>query len=297
MPTIKNKLVIPKIGGYYHLINRCIKHFNLCASDKKIKADYKHQRKCIERRILQMAHIFSVNVYAYAALRSQYHLVIYSDPQAPLNWTAQEIAERWLKLAPMRMNGTKGKLQREERLQALINNSKLIEKYRYRLGCLSWMIKFLNQSFAQENHKEGKVNRLLAESHCSVQPLLDETAVLACMTYIDLSPTLSGIYKKPLDSQFTSIQNRCKYLREHDLLKPTLSIAGNVCNRSLTLLLKDYSQLVEWTGKNITCLNDAKIPTYLNSLLSDLHLNKKNWLSQIKTIASNEAQMVVVLPN
>ncbi len=48
------------------------------------------------------------------------------------------------------------------------------------------------------------------EGRYKSQTLLDEAAVLTCMSYVDLNPVRAGIAETPEDSDFTSIQQRIR---------------------------------------------------------------------------------------
>ena len=81
-------------AGYYHLISRCVRRAFLCGQDPDTGDDCEHRREWIENRIIKLAKIFSIEVYAYAVMHNHYHLVVYCDPKLPLSWSDQEVAER-----------------------------------------------------------------------------------------------------------------------------------------------------------------------------------------------------------
>ena len=51
--------------------------------------------------------------------------------------------------------------------------------------------------------------------------------------------------------------------------------------------LKDYIELVEWTGKTIVHPGKASIPAHLTPIFQRLNLNQDNWISQVKSYGSN----------
>ena len=70
------------------------------------------------------------------------------------------------------------------------------------------------------------------------------------------------------------------------------AIAGNVKNRTMVLKLKDYIELVEWTGQAIVYPNKASLPTSLSSTLSHLNIQQENWLGQVQSHGSRYYRFV-----
>jgi len=79
MAIKRSELIDNENAGYYHLMNRCVRRTFLCGVDEETGRNYEHRREWIENRILKLADIFSIEVYAYAVMSNHYHLVVYSD--------------------------------------------------------------------------------------------------------------------------------------------------------------------------------------------------------------------------
>jgi len=111
MTAARSQLVDPTASGFYHCISRCVRRAFLCGEDALTGRSYEHRKQWVEDRLLALAEIFAVGVYAYAVMGNHAHLVLYVDPGATLAWSADEIAERWVQLTP----GGKEDRQRAER--------------------------------------------------------------------------------------------------------------------------------------------------------------------------------------
>jgi putative transposase len=270
-------------GGYYHLISRCVRRAFLCGEDPESGKNFDYRRQWIEDRILELAQFFSIEVYSYAVMHNHYHLVVYSDPKLPESWSDLDVANRWLNVFPGRLNNPKFKLQREHKLQAIVNDPELLFTYRERLGSLSWLMRCINEPIAKRCNKEDIVKGHFWESRFKSQALLDEAAALTCMAYVDLNPIRAGIAKSLQESEHTTIKKRLQVLSEEELQSSIKAVAGKVKNRTMVLKLKDYIELVEWTGKAIVYPDKAKLPHHLSSTLSHMNIQQSNWLNQVKS--------------
>ncbi len=125
MPIKRSELIDTENAGYYQLISRCVRRAFLCGTHlnaiTNTEQNFDHRRAWIEKRILDFADVFAIEVYAYAVMHNYYHLVVYSDPKAPEKWSDIEVAKRWLKVFPNKLHEPEFKLQKELKLQAIIS--------------------------------------------------------------------------------------------------------------------------------------------------------------------------------
>ncbi len=282
MAIKRSEQIDPENAGYYHLISRCVRRAFLCGDDPESGHNFDHRRQWIENRILELAQYFSIEIYAYAVLHNHYHLVVYSDPKAPQSWSDLEIAERWLKVFPGKYNNPKFATQRNLRLQAIIKDKGLLATYRERLGNLSWLMRRINEPLAKSANNEDFCKGHFWESRFKSQALLDEGAALTCMAYVDLNPIRAGIAKSLPESEHTAIRRRLTTLSPEELNQTIKAVAGQVKNRTMVLKLKDYIELVEWTGNAIVYPNKSKLPPHLSNTLEHLNLQQENWLNQVQ---------------
>ncbi|MDQ7048675.1 MAG: hypothetical protein Q9M92_03730 [Enterobacterales bacterium] len=68
MAIKRSELIDDENAGYYHLLTRCVRRTFLCGKDKETGRSYEHRRQWIENRILELANVFAIEVYAYAVM-------------------------------------------------------------------------------------------------------------------------------------------------------------------------------------------------------------------------------------
>jgi len=287
MATRRSELIDNETPGFYHLISRCVRRAFLCGVDEETGISYEHRRKWIESRILELARIFSVSVYSYAVMHNHYHLVVYFDPKAPWQWSDNEVAERWVDLFPVKKTHSRIESMRQAKLLSVLNDKEKLEVCRQRLSSISWLMRCINEPIAKRSNAEDFAKGHFWESRFKSQVLLDESAALTCMAYVDLNPIRAGLTTKVEDSEYTSIQRRLLKLSEKQLNQAVKSIAGTIKDTSLSIKLNDYIELVDWTGEFIVHPDKASIPQHLSKTLQRLNLNQKQWLVQVKAFGSS----------
>ena len=72
----------------------------------------------------------------------------------------------------------------------------------------------LNEWFARRANKEDGCKGHFWEARFHSQALLDEAALLTSMVYVDLNPIRAGVAQTPIDSDFTSLQQRLMEMAE-----------------------------------------------------------------------------------
>ncbi|HAQ49509.1 MAG TPA: transposase, partial [Glaciecola sp.] len=73
----------------------------------------------------------------------------------------------------------------------------------------------LNEIIAREANKEDNCTGRYWEGRYKSQALLDETALLSCMMYVDLNPIRAKMCDDLQHSDFTSIQERIEHYKQH----------------------------------------------------------------------------------
>src|SRR5262249_4975151 len=141
----------------------------------------------------------------YAVLSNHLHVILRTRPDVVQGWSDAQVAERWLRLCPLRRNPDGSAAKPEEReIQALVADAPLCAERRSRLGNLSWFMACLAQHVARRANKEDLCRGRFWEGRFRCQLLLDDAALLACSVYVDLNPIRAGVAATPEESEFTS---------------------------------------------------------------------------------------------
>jgi hypothetical protein len=112
--------------------------------------------------------------------------------------------------------------------------------------------------------------------------LLDESAVLACMAYVDLNPILAKMDTTPETSKHTSIQNRIQAIIKGEQPKNLMRFVGNHSQdmpKGIAYSLIDYCELVDCTGR---CIREDKagyIELQHSPILARIGLDTEQWLT------------------
>jgi len=279
MTVARSLIVDPVEPGYYHCVSRCVRRAFLCGVDNLTGRDCSHRKQWIEDRLVELAQLFALYVYAYAVMSNHLHVVVQLDPGAALTWSAEEVAERWVKLFPVRVDGKPDEEANAQRRANLLGDARRLATCRARLASLSWFMKCLNEPIARRANREDAVTGHFWEGRYSCQPLLDEAAPLACMAYVDLNPIRAGIAEDLPSTEHTSITQRIVAVESDHAAadEPLRRVAGNVAEAELTLSVADYLELVDWTGRLVHEGKRGVIAGAAPPILAALGIDAADW--------------------
>jgi len=100
MTQPRRQLVDPTQAQFFHLINRCVRRSWLCGLDSYTSKDFEHRKAWLKARILELGDIFATGIYAFAVMSNHVHVVLHMHPATANAWSAEEVANRWVRLYP-----------------------------------------------------------------------------------------------------------------------------------------------------------------------------------------------------
>ena len=263
---------------YYHCVSRCVRRAFLCGFDHYSGQNYEHHRQWLEDKLHATANVFAIKLCAYAVMSNHYHVVLHIRSDIAQNWSNHEIVTRWHKL----FSGTAISKAFLSNQPLTSNQITLLKKdialWRSRLTDISWFMRIINESIARKANQEDNCTGRFWEGRFKSQALLDDRALLACMAYVDLNPIRAKMAIIPEESEHTSIKQRINNLKNNT---PHTSFDAFIGNRSETIgipfQLKEYLELVDWTGRIIREDKRGVINNTLPPIIERLTINKNNW--------------------
>jgi len=249
---------------YYHCTTRCVRRAFLCGSDKFSGKNFDHRRQWIEDRLIYLSQVFAVDLLAYAVMSNHYHVVIRINTEKAASWSDADIIERWGKIYSV----PDGDLPEER-----------IALWRSRLADLSWYMRCINEKLARRANREDQCKGRFWEGRFKSQALLDETALIKCMAYVDLNPIRANIAQTPESSKHTSIRSRISGTNAHLL---PFSSDGDTRQPSVPMRYEDYLLLVDSTGRALRSGKRGAIPENIAPILHRLGMAPTDWVREMQ---------------
>jgi len=255
MATPRNLLIDPAHPLHYHLVSRCVRRSWLCGKAPNSKKSFEHRKLWLTERLFHLAQCFSVAIDAFAIMSNHFHLVVYYDPQDSTRWSNEAVADRWLSAFPPRAAITSPEDADEiiatHRALLLTMPEKLLHA-RETLGSLSMFMKYLKQPIAYLANKEDHCSGHFFEGRFYSGALLDESAVLASMAYVDLNPVRANIVRDIADYEAASGADRSKIAKNHPARLAqavTPLVSGLIEERpDLSVSLETYLNIIQSTA-------------------------------------------------
>lgn len=176
--------------------------------------------------------------------------LVHVDPARAAGWSDAEVAERWVRLFPARIDGVIDEDACRRKAWVLSGNTDRLQVLRQRLGDLAWFMRCLVEPLARLANAEDRCSGRFWEGRYRCQALLDAAAVLACMAYVDLNPIRAGVADDLPQSLHTSIHRRLSDAHDRDD-EPIAAVAGPPCLGFLPLSEHQYLELVDWAGRQL----------------------------------------------
>ena len=269
------------------------------------------EEEWLVERVKHLSSLFAIEIAAYAIMSNHYHLVVKVNKTEALEWSEEEVINRWYQL--YKSNNLIDRYMNEANLDdaTKMQCQQLIELWRTRLYDISWYMKNLNEYIARQANKEDNCTGKYWEGRYSSQALLDETALLSCMAYVDSNPIRAGIATNLQDSDFTSIQERLAHFNTPEQQSNTNQSTEENYNNSnrqqppklkpfsvyaqtntLPFNLMDYIELVDWTGRQVHPKKKGYIGKDMPKVLATLNVEKADWLEKIQSFREHYAHFV-----
>lgn len=252
---------------YYHCSTRCVRRAFLCGMDRFTGKSFDHRKSWMEQRLVTLSRVFAIDLLAYAIMSSHYHVVVRLDSQQAAHWSDQEVTDRWAAVFSV-----------PEKVTA--DN---IAVWRERLCSLSWYMRCLNERLARMANREDGCKGRFWEGRFACQALLDEAALLKCMTYVDLNPVRAAVSGTPESSDHTSVKARIDGTAQH--LAPFIDQSPGDAY-AIPLRQQEYLALVDWSGRQIRSGKRGRIPGHLPPILQRLAVEHDQWINEMKHYGS-----------
>ncbi len=316
MTIARKEIINDAETGAYHCISRCIRRAFLCGVDKLTGRDYSHRKQWMQSRIAQLSSIFCVDTLGYSILSNHVHLVLRNRPDLSDKLSDRDVAIRWLMIYPGKYLQEDNPEPDEAKIERILADEKRIDLYRHRLSSISWFMKSLKEPISRKANIEDECKGAFWESRFKCTRLLDPSALLTCMAYVDLNPVRAGIASTPETSEYTSVKCRCDARNARKTLasKRTLSaqqkaaaetLAG--CDQWLASVFRtntakpgeelisatfdQYLQLLDWTGRMAREDKRGAIPADLRPVLERLEIDIDNWQDTIRSFGKGFCHM------
>lgn len=277
MPKARKNQICLSETSYYHCYSRCVRRAFLCGNDPLTGKSYDYRKSWVKERLLLLSSIYAIDICAFAVMSNHTHIVVNINQHKASQWSDKRVCELWQKLhygtllSRKYVNGD----DIEEYLIPTITATAKV--YRDRLSSISWFMRDLNEYIARLANAEDECSGRFWEGRFNSQALLDESALLTCMAYVDLNPIRAKIAKSPETSDHTSIQMRinaaCKGEQPRELApfvkEQSTSDKGG---------LHQYLKLIKSTGHCMMGEQSASIELIQVSHLSSINISEENWL-------------------
>ncbi len=207
MTMARAHLVDPTVTRWYHCVTRCVRRAFLLGEgldDRKL---------WIERRLKELADIFSIAVGGFSVMDNHLHVLVRLDPDVAKGWSDEEVVRRWGALFPPRDKSRQPLPVSESWVQWRLKDEPWVAMARTRLQSLSWFMKCLKEPLSRMANRQDKARGAFFEGRFKSVAILDDESLLATCAYIDLNPVAAGIAAVPEASPHTSVNTRVEEVK------------------------------------------------------------------------------------
>jgi REP element-mobilizing transposase RayT len=249
--------------------------------------NYEHSKVWVVERLTELSKVFAIEVCTYAVMSNHCHLVILVDQHKAQSWSEEQVMAQWEKLFSIPVVVKQYK-EGTDIAAVAIEAKKIIAQWLSRLMDISWYMRSLNEYLARRANEEDRYTGRFWVGRYKSQALLDEAAVLTCMSYVELNPIRAGISDTPEESDFISIQQRIQQWRRAQAknqstakestrggIQPSVPLMRLVKQsqdphrNAIGYTTKDFLELVDWAGRAIRDNKRGLYQTQYPRFLSD----------------------------
>ena len=208
------------------------------------------------------------------------HVVLHVDKQSANSWSLEHVLTQWHRIHKgtlLTQRYLKGERLSKIEVKSVADTA---EVYRKRLYDISWFMRNLNEFIARAANKEDECTGRFWEGRFKSQALLNESALLSCMAYVDLNPVRATTASTPENSKFTSIYFRLRAVKSNHQPSPLLRFSEDAIQshtKEIPISFADYLKLVDTTGRIIRDDKAGYIDKSFAPILSRLGINHIHW--------------------
>ncbi len=172
MTIARAQLVDVSVTRWYHCISRCVRRAFLLGEGEI------DRKAWIEKRLEELARIFSISVGGFSILDNHLHVLIRLDPEAAAAWSDEEVVRRWGRLFPPRDKSHQPIPVSKDWVEWRLKDAAWVAKARDRLQSLSWFMKCLKEPLSRLVNRQEKTRGFLFEGRFKSVAVLDEESLL-----------------------------------------------------------------------------------------------------------------------
>ncbi|NKB75830.1 MAG: transposase [Gammaproteobacteria bacterium] len=286
MTTARRQQINIEATPYYHCTSRCVRRAFLCGKDHYSGKSHEHRREWVESWLLKLNEVFCIDLVGYAVMSNHYHVILRINLDEVNALSDEQVIDRWSVIYKpdglMSHYRCGGEVTHDER--RVIDET--LGRWRETLVSISRFMGYMNERIARQANEEDECKGRFWEGRFHSQALLDETALLQCMTYVDLNPIHAGIAQTPETSEYTSVKHRIdkrvsgKDDRLMAFFMPSRAQRGQSADM-LPMTFDNYLELLDWTGRTARANKSGSIPSSCPDILSRLGFTGAHWMDSI----------------
>lgn len=214
MRRVRADIYRPEEIATVHTIATIVRKYYLLGEDLLTNIDHRHRCDWIIKQIREQAKYFGIDILAHAVMSNHFHSVLRSRPDIVQEWDDTEVARRWMLLCPKRRDKDRNAMEpNEKELDAIRTKPSKVKEIRLRLSDISWWMRILCQRVARWANLELNETGRFFNGRFKAVRLLDDEAVVACMSYVDLNPIRAKVCQTLEESKHTSVAQRIAALK------------------------------------------------------------------------------------